>query len=100
MGIYELNDKKLKEEIRKFNKTNYGKITFLLSYSLPIIFIIISIILIIMLYCCNSYDCGYWWSWSIISLLCLNVILILVSFILGSVHYYHELKEYIGLKSK
>lgn len=89
--IYKLNNNKLKKEMLNFTKTTYGKITFLLSYSFFFILLLLSII-----YIYNTYP--YYIKEDNIRIYNLVITIILLnlsSFILGSIHYYKELKEYI-----
>ncbi len=36
MTVYDLNNKELKKEFRKFGKTTFGKVVFCLAYAIPL----------------------------------------------------------------
>jgi len=91
MTIYKMNYKKLRKEMTKFSKTIYGKITFILSYSVPIILTALLVVMTISLeYINNLYLTVF--TFGIVYLL---LFLILITFILGTIYFYHELKEFI-----
>lgn len=88
MNIYKLDYKKIRVLMTKFMKTIYGKITFILAYSIPII--LSSILLVVVLSLHQFYNIVF-----ITLLIYILLFLILVSFVLGTIYYYHELKEFI-----
>lgn len=93
MNIYEMNNKNIKKSIGKFNKTTYGKTVFLLAYSIPLIFFLMLLFLFISLYLCTCV--GFFVKSAIMFLFPIFVNLVLLSFVLGSIYYYHELKAFI-----
>lgn len=92
--IYKLNNKEIKEEIKSFSKTTYGKITFLLSYSVFIITILFFITFILTFYI-NSFELTLD---KLLIIYIITFITILLSFILGSIHFYNKLERFIDKK--
>jgi len=80
MNIYTNNNKEIRAIMISFIKTIYGKITFVLSYSLFFIFLIITLVSL--------------WVSQITFETFVFTVLTLIFFILGSIHYYKELKNY------
>lgn len=97
MNIYQLSQKELKKEMKKFYKTAYGKIVFCLAYSVPIISFLLMIALMIPLFFCS---CGIWGLWCYGPIFMALLFMTLISFILGSIYYYHKLETFIQSKSK
>ena len=89
MNIYELSKKQLFQLLRSFSKTEYGKIQFLISYSLAFILLIIVCILGVMIFASTKELRSVIVSWmAVVSLLDL------VAFTAGTMHYYSELRFY------
>lgn len=95
MTIYDMDNKQIKKYIKSFNETTYGIITFTLSYAISII-LLFSVILLTILFTCCFKSCLSCYA----PILLVYVCLIILSFILGSVHYYSELIKYIKVKAK
>lgn len=90
--IYKMTQKDLKKEMKEFNKTAYGKIVLTLSYAIPCISILFSILSFVMSYC-------YWWYAFLFGIAFpVGMIITIVTFVIGTVYYYKELKEYIHSK--
>ena len=94
MTIYDLNYEKMTEVIKKFMKTLYGKTVFLLAYSL---FIISFIGLFVILYMMSKCLC---YMYFVFPMFLFDLVLTLISFILGSKYFYKELKEFVKEKIK
>ncbi len=94
MKLYKLNNKELNKEKRQFNKTSYGKTINILTHILPILFFIICISNAITSIICPCIAIIQFISFSI------NLLLSLITFIIGSIIYYKELKEYVVNKNK
>ncbi len=90
--IYKLTKKELSKELINFSKTYYGKVQFLLSY---IVFFVSFLALIIELYRYSKSSYEYCYLYPLLYVL---VFITLLSFVLGSIHYYKELKEYVNFK--
>lgn len=85
--IYKLDNKGLKQKIKEFRSSTYGKCIFLICY-LP--FIISFVITIIFLFYFYKFDC-LWAPPFIISL-----IFSIISFSIGSYGYYKELRIFVN----
>lgn len=91
-SIYEMNDKDLREAFGEFGKTNYGRIVSILSFVIPFVLFIISIVTFVM---------------QLMDRIPLNMIYIspvmfvltLVCFIRGNRFFYRELKAFIEYKN-
>ncbi len=95
MDIYSLSNKEIRKCMREFNKTVYGKTIFVISYSTFLISLIVLIVFAI------ASSCSYNHYLLIIlqfPYLMVGMFLTLISFVIGSAYYYHELKEYIKTK--
>lgn len=97
MNIYKLNNKELKKEMKKFSRTTFGKIIFCLSYAVPLLLLILTIVLYIVIL--TTIRC-YYHTFVLVPLFATFAILTLISFILGSIYYYKELRIYIETKNK
>ena len=86
--IYKLNKKSLGKEILKFGKTEYGKIQFLLPYILFFIQFIGVIVLLVEAYRHPSMKVFF--------LLYPLIVCTLITFVLGSIHYYKELRIFVN----
>jgi len=82
--IYNLTHKDLLKVLRDFNSTLYGKTMFLLCYIIPFLTLIFTIILIL----------KYFLFYSILILLC--SFFTLLSFVIGSIIFYIELRIYVN----
>ncbi len=89
MSIYELTKKEMWNLLKSFARCEYGRIQFVLSYSLSFILFFIMIILFVMLLLVGSV-----FKKMIITFLFLTALLCLIAFIVGSVHYYTELRYF------
>lgn len=85
--IYKLDNKGLKQKIKDFGSSAYGKCIFLICY-LP--FIISFIVTLIFLVYFNKFNC-LWAPPFIISL-----IFTIISFSVGSYGYYRELRVFVN----
>lgn len=86
MNIYELDNSKLRKVLLKFIKTNYGKIVFLLAYSLPTVSFLGLFVILMMNKILGIYSLVFG---------IIDILLTLVTFVLGSRYYYHEVKNFI-----
>lgn len=84
MTAYDLNNKELKKEFRKFGKTTYGKVVFCLAYSIPLV----SLIVAIEMYVFSKIYCTY--AWCCKPTFIIALVICFVSFILGSRYFYKE----------
>ncbi len=91
MKIYKMNKKEIRDAIESFNKTYYGKITFVLSFSVPLFSIILFLVTMLL----QMSDC---YLFILELIVYLEIMLAFISFVLGCIHYYKELKDYIGKK--
>ena len=85
-NIYEYNKKDLSKLLIRFSKTHYGKIQFVLSYSL---FVILFVLLIISLFIYFRFKSIYILFWVFILAL-----VTFVTFISGSRHFYNEVRYF------
>lgn len=93
MTVYDLSNKELKQEFRKFGHTTFGKVVFCLSYIIPFISMIVSIELFVI---ANLYNCfGYCKPVLVIALVSM-----FVSFVLGSRYFYKEFRKYFDATHK
>ena len=93
MTVYDLNNKELKKEFRKFGHTTFGKVVFCLAYIMPFISMIVSIELFAIM---KIYNC--YWCYKIpfvIALICM-----FVSFVLGSRYFYKEIRKFFDATHK
>lgn len=93
--IYKLNNKELSKEIKEFGKTTYGLITFILSYS--IFFITILFYLSFEITILLNYK-EYFNFKAQLPVYIIGFIVLLTSFILGSINFYNKLEKYIETK--
>ena len=85
MNIYKLDNKNVGKYLIEFNKTYYGKLTFLVSYGTPVILLLWGILLIPH----YLHDVVVF-----VSLICL----IIISLLIGTKHFYNELKGFLENK--
>ena len=90
--IYKLNNKQLSNKINEFGKTTYGKITFLLSYS--VFFITILFYLSFEFTILLNYK-SYFNLENQLPIYAIGFIVLLLSFVLGSINFYNKLEKYI-----
>ena len=91
MKIYRMNKEEVRNAIESFNKTYYGKITCVLSFSIPVFCIILFLVTMLI----QMSDC---YLFILELIVYLEIMLAFVSFVIGCTHYYKELKEYVGRK--
>ena len=94
MNIYQLNNQELKKEMKKFHKTVYGKTTLLLSFCVPVITLIILIAIL-----CSSF-CAPCVLWFLFLPMMLLFLLLLISFINGSILEYNKQDKLMEQNSK
>ena len=92
MNIYKLNYKKLRRQMTLFMKTIYGKIVFILAYSIPIIFTVLFLMV--------TSDLKIYYQdpkmiYFLVGVIYLLLVAILLTFIIGTVYFYKELKGFI-----
>ena len=87
MNIYTTDNKEIRDIMISFIKTKYGKVTFVISYSLFFLFLIITLIT----------SCFYKFTNPLIFVF---FVLCLISFIWGSANYYKELRIFAKEKNK
>lgn len=85
--IYKLDNKKLKEKIREFSSSTYGKCVFLICY-LP--FFISFVVTIIFFAYFNKFNCL--WAPPFLG----SLIFTIISFSIGSYGYYKELRVFVN----
>jgi hypothetical protein len=81
VNIYTKNQQEMKKIMLSFIKTIYGKIMFLLSYSLFFIFLILALMVLAL-----QGDKLFFFMLSFLSL---------ILFVFGSINFYKELRTYI-----
>lgn len=91
-SIYEMNDKDLRVAFGEFGKTNYGKIVSILSFMIPGIMFIISVITFVM-QLMDAIPLEYFYLAPTLFLITL------ICFIRGNRFFYKELKAFIEYKS-
>lgn len=96
MSIYKMDYKELRSKMTEFSKTIMGRITFILAYSVPII---LTIILLVLISFTNMF-CNLYYYHVIFIIMYSLLFSILITFILGTMYFYHGLKEYIKETSK
>ena len=85
-NIYKLNKKELSELLIRFSKTHYGKIQFVLSYSLFCILFIVLLIVLFIYFKTKSYY--------LIIFLFVHSLITFITFIQGSRHFYNEIRYF------
>lgn len=93
MDFYNYKVEDIRKEIIEFGKGAYGKTIFILAYSIPLILTIITV-LIELFGTPKNIICGY------AEYLPFWILSILISFILGSIYYYIELRKYMESKAR
>lgn len=88
MTVYDLNNKELRKEFRKFGATTFGKVVFCLAYSIPFLSLIVSVEIFIL----SKLYCNYAWCYKPTFVIALVVTF--VSFILGSRYFYKEFRKF------
>ena len=91
MDIYKMNDKDLRKTFGEFSKTNYGKIVGILSFVVPFVFFVLSIITFVMMMIGNLQEV-------MVVLAPVFALLTLIFFINGNRYFYKELKAFIEYK--
>lgn len=94
MTVYDLNNKELKKEFRKFGKTTFGKVVFCLAYSIPLV----SLIVAIEMYVFSKIYCTY--AWCCKPTFIIALVICFVSFILGSRYFYNEYRKFFDATHK
>lgn len=94
MTVYDLNNKELKKEFRKFGKTTYGKVVFCLAYSIPLVSLIVAAEMFIF----SKLYLQYSWCYKPAMIIALCVCF--VSFILGSRYFYNEYRKFFDATHK
>jgi len=90
MNIYTEDNQEMKMMMRSFTKTQYGKIMFLLSYALFFMFLIATLMVLFL----------FKYHWRFPFVMAGFSLITLISFIIGSVNYYNELRKYIMSQKK
>lgn len=91
MDIYKFSKEELWTALKKFANTEYGKIQFVLSYCIPFTLFFIMIILLVMLLLVSGIYNNF-----ISILVVIDAFVTLVSFVVGSMHYYKELRFFVN----
>lgn len=94
MTVYDLKNKDLKKEFRKFGKTTLGKVVFCLAYSIPLIAFIASA----EMFAFSQLFPNYKWFYGPALIIALSVTF--VSFILGSRYFYKEFRVFFDTTHK
>ncbi len=93
MGLYNMSSYEMKEQSKKFLKTSYGKLSFCLAYSIPIVCLIFLINVII----CGFHCISYFWYYGLFFLG--MIIFTIITLVLGSIYYYTKLEKFVELTS-
>lgn len=93
MNIYDLSYSELSKKVKEFNKTVFGKITLFLSYIIP------TLILIYIFFFALSTKCYFVVGMCLDNFLPLLLIFV-ISLVIGTIYYLHELKVFINKKRK
>lgn len=94
MTVYDLNNKELKKEFRKFGATTFGKVVFCLAYAIPLLSLIVSIEMYVL---SKLYPC---YTWCYKPALIIALVAAFVSFILGSRYFYKEFRKFFDATHK
>lgn len=89
MKIYDLKNRDFKKYFREFRKSAYGKIVFCLSYAIPLIMFLAAVETAVI----SQIRCGSMSAFS--SRILIFLLLLLISFILGTRYFYKEFKEFL-----
>lgn len=94
MTVYDLNNKELKKEFRKFGATTFGKVVFCLAYAIPFLSLIVSVEMFFL----SKLYCSY--AWCCKPTLIIALVVTFVSFILGSRYFYKEFRKFFDATHK
>lgn len=94
MTVYDLKNKELRQEFRKFGHTTFGKVVFCLAYIIPFISMIVSI----EMYALAKLYSEYAWCYNVLFVIAL--ICTFVSFVLGSRYFYKEFRKFFDATHK
>ncbi len=94
MTVYELSNKELKKEFRKFGKTTYGKVVFCLSYAIPLISLIVSAETFAFMKLYSDF------AWCYRPAFIIALVMTFISFILGSRYFYKEFRLFFETTHK
>lgn len=94
MTVYDLNNKELKKEFRKFGATTFGKVVFCLAYAIPFLSLIVSVEMFVL----SKIHCNYDWCYKPAFVIALVVTF--VSFIHGSRYFYKEFRKFFDATHK
>lgn len=90
MTVYDLNNKELRKEFRKFGKTTFGKVVFCLAYAIPLLSLIVAIEMFVLSKLCICCAVCLWYK----PICVIALIFTFVTFILGSRYFYKEFREF------
>ena len=90
MNLYQMSAKEFRREMKAFYKTYYGKVVFCLAYAM----FFISLIFFLMI-CINTLTHSSWTYWRYVMMVPMSALITILFFIIGSIYYYKELKEFI-----
>lgn len=90
MNLYQMSAKEFRREMKAFYKTYYGKVVFCLAYAM----FFISLIFFLMI-CINTLTHSSWSYWRYVMMIPMSALITILFFIIGSIYYYKELKEFI-----
>ena len=93
MDIYKMNDKDLRKMFGEFSSTNFGKIVGILSFSVPAVFFLLTIIATVLFYMEILTK-----AMAIIAPV--FALLTLVMFVNGNRYFYSELRKFIEYKKE
>lgn len=96
MTVYDLSNKELKKEFRKFGKTTFGKVIFCLSYAMPFLSIVVAIETFVLSKLCINCTVVFWYK----PVCIIALILSFVTFILGSRYFYKEFRKFFDATHK
>lgn len=93
MNIYECTNEDIRTYLKEFSKTTYGKIVFILSYTIFFVSVLLFFQYLLLMVRCSDMIMFYF-------VFPILVLFILTTFVLGSRYYYKELRLFIERKKK
>lgn len=94
MKFYKLSNKEINNEKKAFKKTSYGKTVSVLAYTFTYLFALCTIVNAILSLKCKCLAVIF------VYISIIDLTLTLLAYILGSIYFYKELKEYVKEKNK
>ena len=94
MTVYDLNNKELKKEFRKFGATKFCKVVFCLAYAIPFLSFIVSVEMFVLSKLYPNYN------WCYKPTFIIALVVTFVWFILGSRYFYKEFRKFFDATHK